>query len=146
MLDDAGWSLLSIKLFIQHFLVHPTIFSCWMHLSSFSSIILPFNTALSAKHPQWSVFRTFEYFFHNQNKNKLSFKHRQLQARQGKKKNKANNMASSSDDEISTVKVAYTDQGTKRTFYIQFLKRIFEKLKISKTWLLSISSCYMLMW
>ena len=50
ILDDAGWSFLSIKLFIQHFLVHSTISSCWMHLSSFSFIILPFNTALSAKH------------------------------------------------------------------------------------------------
>ena len=37
------------------------------------------------------------------------------------------------------------DQGTKQTFYIQSLKRIFEKLKISKTWLLSIRSCYILM-
>ena len=38
------------------------------------------------------------------------------------------------------------DQDTKQTFYIQSLKRIFQKLKISKTWLLSVSSCYMLMW
>ena len=30
------------------------------------------------------------------------------------------------------------NKGTKRTFYIQSLKRIFEQLKISKTWLLSI--------
>ena len=59
----VGWSLLSAKLFIQHFLVHPTIFSCWMHLSSFSSIILPFNTALSAKHLPWTVVGTFGCFF-----------------------------------------------------------------------------------
>ena len=56
-----------------------------MHLSSFLSIILAVNTALSAKHPQWSVFQTFECFFHNQNTKKLIFKHRQPQARQGKK-------------------------------------------------------------
>ena len=80
------WSLLSIKLFIQHFLFHPTIFSWRMHLSSFSFIILSFNTALSAKHLQWSVFPTFECFFHNQNTKKSIFKHRQLQARQGKKR------------------------------------------------------------
>ena len=80
MLHDIGWSLLSIKLFIQHFLVHPTMFSCWMHFSSFWFIILPFNSALSAKHLQWSVFRTFKCFFHNQNTKKSIF--RQLQARQ----------------------------------------------------------------
>ena len=107
MLHDVRCSFLSIKLFIQHFLVHPTIFLCWMHLSSFSSIILLFNTALSAKHLQWSIFRTFECFFHNQNTKKAIFKHKQLQARQGKakqktKKNRANNMSSSSDDEIKS--------------------------------------------
>ena len=87
MLDDAGWNLLSIKLFIRHFLVYPTIFSCWMHVSSFSSIILPFSTAMSAKHLQWSIFRTLRWvFFHNRNTKESVFKHRQLQARQCKKK------------------------------------------------------------
>ena len=55
----------------------------WVH---FHPSFLPFNTALSAKHLQWSVLRTFECFFHNQNTKKSIFKHRQLQARQGKKK------------------------------------------------------------
>ena len=92
MLDDVGWSLLSIKLFIQHFLVHPTIFSCWMYLSSFSSITLPFNTALSAKHLPWSVFRKFGCFFDNQNTNRSQFLNTG-NYRQGKaKENRANNM------------------------------------------------------
>ena len=57
----------------------------WMHLSSVSFIILPFNTALNAKHLQCRVYRTFECFFYNQNTKKSIFKHRQLQAKQGKK-------------------------------------------------------------
>ena len=32
-------SLFLIKLFVQHFLVHPTKFSCWLHLSTVSSYI-----------------------------------------------------------------------------------------------------------
>ena len=78
-----------------------------MHLSSFSSIILPFNTALSAKHLQWSVFRKFECFFRNQNTKKSIFKYRQLKARQGKK-NRANKLANSGADEINTMKVGDT--------------------------------------
>ena len=49
-----------------------------MYLIPFSSIILSFNIALSAKNLQWSIFRTFECFFHSQNTKKSVFKHRQL--------------------------------------------------------------------
>ena len=34
VLGDVGWSFFSIKLFVQHFMVHPTKFSFWMHLST----------------------------------------------------------------------------------------------------------------
>ena len=56
-------SLFLIKLFVQHFLVHPTKFSCWLHLSTVSSYIWFFIIALRAKHMQWSVFRTISLNF-----------------------------------------------------------------------------------
>ena len=54
----------------------------------------------------------FQCFFHNQNTKKSIFKRRQLHARQGKakkpQKTRANNIVSSSDDEINTMKVGDT--------------------------------------
>ena len=39
VLGNFGWSLFSVKLFIQHFQVHLTRFSSWMHLSTVLSNI-----------------------------------------------------------------------------------------------------------
>ena len=48
-----------IKLSVQHFLDHPTRFSCWVHLTEVSCNIWFFIIALSAKHMWWIVFRRF---------------------------------------------------------------------------------------
>ena len=58
-LHDIRLCLISIKLFVQYFLVHPTRFSCGMHLCIVSSNIWFSVIALSAKHMWWRVFQTF---------------------------------------------------------------------------------------